>query len=791
MTSLPTSPNNSLCSDSTVSRRPSLPIDALLDEIVTTIARSPNVVLEAAPGAGKTTRVPPALLPHIGGEILVLEPRRIAARLAARRVAYELHEEPGETVGYQVRFENVSSPRTRLRFLTEGVLTRRLLTDRELRGVSLVILDEFHERHLDTDLALALLRRLQQTTRPDLKLLVMSATLDTAPIARFLGDAPVLRSEGRIFPLAIEHLPYSPAPLEQQIASAVDQAARTSTGHTLVFLPGASEIRRATTTCDPIARRFDLELLPLHGDLTPAEQDRAVAPSAKRKVILATNVAESSITIDGVTTVIDSGLARIATVSPWTGLPTLEVARISQASARQRAGRAGRTGPGVVLRLYPEEDLRQRPTHDLPEILRADLSQLALALRVLGIAHMQQLDWLDHPPQAAMDAAAALLDRLGATGEEAAELARYPLPPRLARVIVEGQRRKVPHDACVAVALLSTRSESADLIRSVDHSPSEPRFQQQLTQLLRVSKAPRTAEHDDDALLQSLLAGFPDRVARKRSGKQLLLANGMSAELSSEPPQYEFLLALDAEDRKEKPLPLVRVFSRIEPEWLLDLFPDALRETKDLAWHRTGERVEEVSALLYDQLILSESRGVPSDREAAADMLAAKALEAGIARFADAEALDQLMARIEFAGLSAASLEGTLRELCTGLRSFAELKSITESSLLPLLEQRAGSRLNELAPGILRLQGGRQTKVHYDRGKPPWISSRLQDFFGMAETPRIGPDRIPVVLHLLAPNMRAVQTTTDIAGFWQRLYPTVRRELMRRYPRHRWPESPL
>lgn len=773
-----------------MSRRPTLPIDALLDEIASTVAQSRSVVLEAAPGAGKTTRVPPALLAHMPGEILVLEPRRIAARMAARRVAYELGEEPGETVGYQVRFEQVGGPKTRLRFLTEGVLTRRLLTDRELRGVSLVILDEFHERHLDTDLALALLRRLQATTRPDLKLLVMSATLDTAPIARFLGDCPTLRSDGRVFPLDVQHLPYSPMPLEQQVANTVERAAKESSGHTLVFLPGAAEIRRALTACGPLARRFDLEILPLHGDLSPAEQDRAVASSLKRKVILATNVAESSITIDGVTTVIDSGLARIATVSPWTGLPTLDVSRISQASARQRAGRAGRTWPGLVLRLYPEEDLRQRPTHDLPEILRADLAQLALALRVLGVAHLAELEWLDEPPRPAMEAATRLLDSLGATGEQAAELSRFPVPPRLGRVLLEGQRRGVAHNACVAVALLSSRTPVTDLLSAVDRPPAEPRFQQQLAQLIRLTRAPRSSAHNDDALLQSLLAGFPDRVARVRSGRQLLLSSGVSAELASDSPPYGFLLALDAEDRTEKPLPLVRTFARLEPEWLLDLFPDNIRETRELSWHRTGERVEETSAMLYDQLVLSESRGLPTDLDAAAALLAQKALEAGIARFVDIAALDQLLARIEFAGLPATSLEDTLRELCAGLRSFAELKEVASSSLLPLLEQRAGRRLSELAPPTLRLQAGRQTRIHYERGKPPWVSSRLQDFFGMTETPRIGADRTPVVLHLLAPNMRAVQTTTDLAGFWQRLYPTVRRELMRRYPRHKWPEDP-
>ncbi|WP_446743010.1 ATP-dependent helicase HrpB [Silvibacterium acidisoli] len=768
----------------------SLPIDKLLPEIVATVLRSPSVVLEAAPGAGKTTRVPAALLSHIVGEILVLEPRRIAARMAARRVAEELGEQAGNTVGYTVRFEQVGSERTRLRFITEGVLTRRLQTDRTLRGIGMVILDEFHERHLDTDLALALLYRLQRTTRPDLKLLVMSATLDTSPIAAFLGHCPVLSSEGRAFPLTVEHRPYSPAPLEAQVNQALASIVTRTAGHTLIFLPGAAEIRRAITACRPDGNRFDLELLPLHGDLPPAEQDRALAPGSRRKVIFATNVAESSITIDGVTTVIDSGLARIATTSPWTGLPTLEIGRVSQASVRQRAGRAGRTGPGLAVRLFPEEDMQRRPAHDTPEILRADLANLVLTLRVLDVENAPDLAWLDAPPQPALDAADALLDRLGASGDLAAELAAYPLPPRLARVLTEAKSRGAAHSACIAVALLSSKLLAGNLLEATDHPPSDHRFHQVLTQLLRLTRAPRTPEHNDEALLKSLLAGFPDRVASVRSGRQLLLSGGISAELATDAPQQQFLLAIDAEDRKEKPMPLVRAFAPIEPEWLIDLFPENIRETRELAWHRTAERVDEISSLVYDQLVLSESRHAPTDPSAAAAMLADAALEAGIARFVDTEVLENLLARIEFAGAAKPDLSALLREVSSGLRSFTELKKLAAATLLPLIEQQTGIRLADLAPATLRLQGGRTTKVHYESGKSPWIASRLQDFFGMRETPRIGPSKTPVVLHLLAPNQRAVQTTTDLAGFWERLYPTVRRELMRRYPRHSWPESP-
>src|SRR5262249_30328868 len=338
-----------------------LPIDPLLPEIIAQLRQSPNIVLEAPPGAGKTTRVPPALL-DAGiageGEVLALEPRRLAARMAARRVAEERQERLGETVGYQVRFEEVAGPRTRLRFLTEGVLTRRLLSDPQLKNVGVVALDEFHERHLQADLALALLRRLQKTTRPDLKLVVMSATLDAGPVAGFLDEAPTLRSEGKRFDVAIEHLGRpDERPLAEQVAAAVnrlagDEPSRKNDGDILVFLPGAAEIRRAQATCAAIADRHDLMVLPLHGDLAAEEQDRAFQPGAKRKVILSTNVAESSVTIDGVTAVIDSGLARVAGHSPWSGLPTLNVARISKASATQRAGRAGRTRPGRVLRLY-------------------------------------------------------------------------------------------------------------------------------------------------------------------------------------------------------------------------------------------------------------------------------------------------------------------------------------------------------------------------------------------------------------------------------------------------------
>jgi ATP-dependent helicase HrpB len=413
----------------------------------------------------------------------------------------------------------------------------------------------------------------------------------------------------------------------------------------------------------------------------------------------------------------------------------------------------------------------------------------------MGIAGVGAMDWLDPPPEAAVLRAEALLDRLGAgadaTGGMAQRLARYPLPPRLSRILVEAIDRGVGEDGCVAAALLGSgiQFERNDLLSAMDSEP-DSRTLQHIEQLRRIARPPRLKHHSDDALLISVLAGFPDRVARLRAGKQVLLSNGVSAEVAGETPGYEFMVAVDAEDRTDRPQPLIRMTARIQPEWLIDLFPDRMRESSSVTWNRADERTEAVSTLLYDELVIQESRGMVPDSKAAAELLAQKALEAGIERFADIDALNDFTGRAEFAALEMPDIPQALRELCSGLRSFAALKSAA-ANLVPALEQKIGARrLNDLAPSRIRLQGGRQTKVHYEHGKPPWVESRLQDFFGMRDTPRIGPQHTPVVVHLLAPNKRAVQTTSDLAGFWERLYPQVRRELMRRYPKHSWPERP-
>jgi ATP-dependent helicase HrpB len=745
-----------------------LPIDALLREIVEALKTGNNLVIEAPPGAGKTTRVPPALLGR-DAEVLVLEPRRLAARMAARRVAQELGERLGETVGYQVRFEDVGGPRTRLRFLTEGVLTRRLLSDSKLQRVHTVILDEFHERHLDSDMALALLRMLQRTARPDLRIVVMSATLDAAPIAKFLGTCPVLRSEGKLYPLSIDYTPHSAAPLEELVASALERVLRAQVaGDVLVFLPGAAEIRRSARAVETIAKRANLLVLPLHGDLTPAEQDRAVSPADRRKVILSTNVAESSVTIEGVATVIDSGLARVAADSPWTGLPSLDVRRISQASATQRAGRAGRTAPGRVIRLYTAEDFHRRPAADAPEIQRRELSHMVLQLRAMGVT---KIAWLDAPPDAAWKAANALLDRLGVTPE----MAKLPLPPRLAKLIIEAQRRGVPEKGCAVAAALSTSERVSADVLALAESNWQPQTQRVFEQLRRLVGGRDSRATGDSSILQAVLAAFPDRVARHRRDGELLLSSGGSARFPG--CRWEFLVAIDIEERSDRGQPLVRLASPVEPEWLLD----HAVERVTLEWNRAAERVEQVTALMYDHLVVEETRAPAAASGETARILLEKAFEADIGRFVDPDELEQLRARCACAGIEI-DVAKALAALCQGRTTLAELQS---ADLLAALRP---PRLDHLTPERLKLPGGRQVKVHYEPGKPPWIESRLQDFFGVRESPRIG--GVPVVVHLLAPNHRPVQVTTDLTGFWERLYPQVRRELMRRYPKHKWPEKP-
>ncbi len=875
-----------------------LPIDAVLPDIVAAVESDGAVVVEAPPGAGKTTRVPSALLearlPGGGGEIWVLEPRRLPARLGAARVAAERGEKVGDTIGYSVRFDEAGGPRTRLRFMTEGLFVRRLLGDPELRGVAAVVLDELHERHVATDLALAWLRRLREGARPDLAVVAMSATLEAEPVRAFLAGgagrrATTVRSEGRRFEVAIEHLPVAQAnddrPLDRRIVAAVRQILRQEPdGDLLVFLPGAGEIRRAQAALAELPQAAELAILPLHGEMPLDEQTRAVRPAGRRKVVLATNVAESSVTIEGVVAVIDAGLARVAAHSPWTGLPTLALAKISRAAAEQRAGRAGRTRPGRALRLYTQHDFDQRPAYDPPEIARVDLTDTAMTLAALGLPDADALDWLEAPPATAWGAARELLARLGAIDAAGAltdvgrRMLRFPIHPRLARLVVEGETRGAGAAAALAAALIGERDIRAgarasfgpgpgaradrgadvvdlvDLYREAEAGRFRPdalrrleldaraveeigRVRRQLTSALdrgaapgdrrsaldrgaapgdrrsapgRERAAPGDAGPETGALRLAILAAFPDRVARRREagGKTALLAAGGSVELGLE-QTGDWLVAIDVvEDRKggragiSSRAPVARLTSPIEPDWVLDLFADRVVEIDRRLFDPRTERVERTTGLGYGALSLdTRTEPAPPDEETAR-LLAAAALARGIDRLPGGDALPTLLQRLAFARSAAPEAplpalgDDAVRSLvelaCVGRNSFTELSSPgadLATSVLAALPPEARRALDTLAPLHLTLAGGRTVPIHYDAASPPWIESRLQDFFGTRAAPAIGGGRVPLTVHLLAPNGRAVQVTRDLAGFWTQHYPALRRELGRRYPRHAWPED--
>ena len=843
--------------------RQALPIEDVLPAVVAAVRTRGVVVLVAPPGAGKTTRVPGALLDAgvVDGEIVVLQPRRLAARLAATRVASERGGELGGEVGYEVRFDRRIGAQTKIRFVTEGVLTRRLLGDPELRGVGCVIIDEFHERHLDGDLALALVSRLR-AQRPTLRLVVMSATLDAEPVAVFLDGAPVVRSEGRTFPITIEHAEQpDDRPLGRQVAAAVRRAAQDKLdGDVLVFLPGAAEIRHCQEDLAEIAAIFDLAVLPLYGDLPVEEQDRAVRPGPKRKVILATNVAETSVTIDGVVCVIDSGLARIARHSPWTGLPSLQVEPVSRASCTQRAGRAGRTRPGRVIRLYTKHDHDIRRAFEVPEIGRTDLAGAALELHGAGLAGLGALRWFDAPPAAAATAAEELIVRLGAVaaGPGGAitplgrRMLRFPLHPRLARIVCEAEGRGVAEPACMIAALLGARelrlerrgpraearlTSPSDLIDDMDalydarrHGMRADRLRRDgldiqaamsadrvARQLVRSARDERPAPRDHDTVDQelriSILAGFPDRVGKRRAPRsaEIVFAGGGSGALaaSSAVIDAELLVAVDVAHvgergsaRGQASKVQIRRASAIEASWLLDLYLDRIVERDELVWNAAKHRVERITQLTYDGLAIDEQRDVEGARRAgpaAAAVLAREAIAAGIAQFVAPEALAQWRARVTLvatiapaSGITAPTdqaLAGVIARACEGAISFDELRKL---GLLGMLDAQLGPHralVDRLAPGHLQLPR-RRTEIHYELGQPPWIASRMQDFFGLARAPTIGDGRVPLVLHLLAPNQRPVQVTSDLPGFWVKHYPALRKQLMRRYPKHAWPEDP-
>jgi ATP-dependent helicase HrpB len=812
-----------------------LPIDALLPAIREALATRGALVLQAPPGAGKTTGVPPALLgaPWLGTQsIVMLEPRRLATRAAAARLAELRGESVGETVGYRMRGEGRVSRRTRIEVVTEGVLTRRLQNDPTLDGVGAVLFDEFHERSLDADLALALCLRTRALLRDDLRLLIMSATLDGEPVARLLGGAPVITSAGRAYPVETRYRPLrSGARIEAAIVSAVVDALHSATGDLLVFLPGAAEIRRV----ESLLGERDLAgtiVTPLFGALPHDAQDRAIRPDAtgRRKIVLSTSIAETSLTIEGIGVVIDSGLSRAPRFSPRTGMTRLETVRVSRASAEQRRGRAGRLGPGVCYRLWDAAEDAQLLEHSPPEIVSADLAPLALDLAAAGVADPGELAWLDAPAPAAYAQARELLGELEALddrGEITAHgraMSALPVHPRLGHMLANAASQSSATLACQLAALLSERdlfrrtdaTVDADLARRIDvlrggsslHDVDRDalfRARRDAERLMRIVGPAAHTGHDVSAGALLALA-YPDRVAQRRPGSRsrYLLRNGRGAELTAEQSlaRAPWIVAAELDDRR----PESRIFlaaeidvAEVQRIFAEQIVVDEVVELDDA----TGAVVARRRERLGEIMLRESSVGSPPPDRVRRVLLDAIARR-GLATLPWRDAARRLRDRIAFAAAHdpawpdvsdsalLASLDEWLGPSLETLRRLDDLQRVDYVALLEnLLDWRQRRELDELAPSHVEVPSGSRLPIDYSDPNAPVLAVRIQEVFGMPESPRVFGGRVPVTMHLLSPASRPVQVTQDLAGFWRTSYFDVRKDLRGRYPKHDWPEDPL
>lgn len=824
----------------------SLPIDEVLPALRLALAERHETVLEAPPGAGKTTRVPLALLnePWLAGQkILMLEPRRLAARAAAERLASELGEKVGETVGYRIRLDSKVGPNTRIEVVTEGILTRRLQHDPSLEGVGLLIFDEFHERSLDADLALALSlngRELFRDEQP-LKILLMSATLEGERLSSILADAPILRSEGRMYPVAMRWgRPFVPGEfIEPRVVQTVLDAINDESGSLLVFLPGQAEIRRVNQQlADALGSRSDILLCPLHGELDLTAQRAAIEPAPKglRKVVLATNIAETSLTIDGVRVVIDAGLARVPRFDPGSGMTRLDTQRISRASATQRAGRAGRLEPGVCYRLWSEDQHAQLAAYGSAEILQADLAGLALQLARWGVTP-EQLIWLDMPPSASYAQARQLLDRLGALhgakltphGEAMAEL---PAHPRIAHLLLRGQDLGLADMACDIAALLGERdilrSAGADLHSRLALLSGESRaarggqggvqrakqLARQYRGYLRGKARQPVADPDHPRWLGALLAlAYPDRVAqqRKPGGAEYRLANGRAALFSEVDGlmKQPWLVIADLGSRQGQREERIYLAAEFDPALLEGVLSEQVSVVDQLDWDEREGVLRAERQRKVGELVLSREPLTGLDEAARTQALINLVRRKGLellpwtpelrqwqARVALLRQLDlQIQGHSEWPDVSAAALLAGLEDWLgpylgrvSRLSHFAslDLSSIVHNMLKWPLPQR----LDELAPHHIKVPSGSSVRLDYSE-HPPILAVRLQELFGLADTPRIAGGRQVVKLHLLSPARRPVQVTQDLANFWRSTYAEVKKDLKGRYPKHYWPDDPL
>jgi ATP-dependent helicase HrpB len=832
-----------------------LPIDDVLPELTAYLRGSRNLVLVAPPGAGKTTRVPPAilaanLLSNDHPNLVMLQPRRVAARTVAARIADENNWQLGDEVGYHVRFDRKLNARTRLRVLTEGILTRQLLDDPFLEGIGAVLLDEFHERSLFTDVAIALLREVQQTVRPDLILVAMSATLEAEPVATFLGDCPIVRAAGRAFPVAVSYQPDAATPLPARVAAAVERAlADTDAGDVLAFLPGAEEIRRAMGL---LSHRQDLLVLPLYGSLAPAEQNLALRPASKQKVILATNIAETSLTIDGVRTVVDSGFARVASYDVDRGLDRLDLQRISLASATQRAGRAGRTATGRCVRLWAESEKLE--PFDLPEIRRVDLASTVLSLHAWGKPQVRTFGWYEPPLEETIVAAEELLTMLGALSADGKitamgrKLSAIPTHPRLARLLVAAGEQGLREQGAALAALMAEKdillpgrgpsmASTSDLMYRLEllDQAERARFSPSLfdrgidaaaarqvcktrDELLRMGmgepgrlgpgKPPQSGGLMEEDLLRLPLNAYPDRVVKRRSNDPSagVMVGGGGVRLAHESTvkQGEYLLAVDLrhDARSSAREALVRIASLIQVDWLAEMFPASVRRERGVEFDPQKQRVIGFVRTWYRDLLLEDDRNAAVDAVAAGDALAVALRGKAAELFAADEAAANLLVRVALLRqhmpehpwplFTDEELGDALAEVCAGKRSVDELK---RDGLVNALRSRLvypmDRLLEEHAPESLEVPTGNQIKLEYSANQPPVLAVRLQELFGWTETPKVAGGRVRVRLHLLGPNYRPVQVTDDLRNFWATTYFQVRKDLRARYPKHSWPEEPL
>lgn len=841
---------------------PVLPVQAIRSEILATVERTNRFVLTAPTGSGKTTQVPQMLAgsPAVRGSVIVLEPRRLAARMTARRVAFEMKSEIGKLVGYQTRFESRVSAESRIRFVTEGVFLRLLQEDPALSGVGAVLLDEFHERSIDADLALGLLRRLQ-ARRPELKLGVMSATLDAERVARYLDDATTLSASGRLHPVSVSFLVRPPTkPVWELAADALDGVLDLEReGDILVFMPGAYEIDRTIQACRERTGRRGEEFLivPLHGSLPPAEQDRAVEPASTRKIIVATNVAETSITIEGVRAVIDSGTARIHRVDPKRGLNTLRVEPVSRATAEQRTGRAGRVAPGRCIRLWTEKDHHTRPAYADAEIMRVDLADPLLRLKSLGIRDGDGFEWFEAPGREMLERAERCLHMLGATGADGMitplgrSMARVPAEPRLARVLIEGARRGCPRIAARLAAVAAEKDfvveASAIALRDAlgrdgpvsdvlarerllglwesgrirDHRhrveihPIAAReCSQAAEQLARIAErvaeregrkgGPRQDAESEGALgVDCLLAGFPDHVAwrpdRQRPHCHMGGRRKVVIDKESIVQDAGFLLALEVREtgQGDERLSTLSLVSPVERVVLEEAMPERFTRVVEVRWNAASKAVDEIDEERFDAIPIATTARPAKPGSAVERVLVERIKDGTIPLEHWNESVEQWIARVRCVaawcperGLIAYTdedLDVIRHEVVGGCVRASELRDRPVlDAVRNALSWEEQEFVRKMAPEHVQLKRGFKMRIEYQPGASPRGRAKIQDFYGEEKTPTVAGGRVPLTLEILGPNYRPLQVTSDLANFWRTLYPELRNELRRRYPKHEW-----